>query len=255
MTLADYQQCEMRGQVAFCPRHNVVRHIPDWNNPPPKTDAKDPEICLMSLYKEAYAYIKHHCNIRLKPQRSSVTQISPTEFVVFNNNPHQGRITCSDPETPHQRRIPVRKGGIIYIPAGCQASTDTHDMAASDAGFNTGDVDFTVAYQWPTDQPAITADIDFKLLKKIHRQPGNIISHKDDFSLDEAKADLDRISKHDFAGTWHGPAATGGGSLIFMALMAYCIYTCCRKERTTNPVNTPATTAPPPYLNIYGKDH
>lgn len=234
MTLAMYSQCTKLGPVAYCPKHNVVRRVPDFTKPPATDTGKDPALCLVALYFEQYDYAEAHCTVTIAPMTDIVKQIAPSRFVVYIRTPHQGTVTCRNNSTPHSHRIPIRTATIIDLPAGCQARTDTHIFTSSDAGFTREALNRDVIYEMPLNGLRMTGGIDMKLVAETHKQLGSLIHRKETFNLDEAKAALEK-NKSAISSGWHWPTMTFGAAmfLVVIAIMLFLVYKCCASATPT----------------------
>ena len=146
---AEFQECTKKGKHYICPRGNVARSIPDMHNKPDEKSSRDASLCMIALFTENHNFAIHHCERRVVPQTEMATQISPTEFAMFTNSPHQARVQCTNDSISFRRKISIRDTQIITIPQGCKATTKTFLLHASDVIFDNNADDWRIQYDWP----------------------------------------------------------------------------------------------------------
>jgi hypothetical protein len=177
----EISKCNKVGLFFVCENANVVRRADA-----PLCKQKDDGRCLFALITQDYKTIKDTCRIRISEAPDVVMQLSPTKFVTYNSNEHQGRINCAGDQSPVRQIFSANKFTVMELKPGCEAKTNSHIFAAPK---NNKQRDWTLTYTVPKGMMDFTAHIDLNEFHQLRLRGESTLSNKSSFTVDEATKD------------------------------------------------------------------
>ncbi len=112
LSSADLDACYQRSHTYICEKHQVIRSDLEGS-------------CLGALYIQHPEGVKENCQIRRKPLRETVYQLTATEHLVFSPQPLTTEISCRNgTHFPLKVRATTR----ITIPEGCTTQLVNHTI-------------------------------------------------------------------------------------------------------------------------------
>lgn len=181
MSSTDLAACEMIGQFYFCNNNNVARKS-NFN-----LKGKDEDMCLLALHAQRIDTIKSTCKWRINVLENIAIQLSPKRFVMYNEQPHQGRLHCPQQEGSPDRTFTAHHTTTLEIPADCFLETDSHILYGAEELFSR---EWDVTWSWPTGLDDITEGINFTEVHRLTQQLDSPLANKSHFTLDNAIASL-----------------------------------------------------------------
>jgi len=216
----EFTDCRRAGKFFACDRGNLVRKAPK-DHVDTSTFTHDPELCLWALHKARYSLAAQVCDFFVATRKSMVVQLTPTNFAVYNQNPHQGYVHCRNSSRLFTRTFAAHSNTIVELPQGCTAQTDTHIFTTSDIAFNTDAEQWTVTYDWPHEINQLTKGLNMQTFHDLRQRVDHILANRSKIHLNEAIRAVDAIMAESNAATgtvsWFH-IAPGGGAVLFSIL-------------------------------------
>lgn len=158
MTTTALTACDKRGAFFVCPDANGKHRagkVAQFDG------EKDQSLCPWFLLTQDQDAVRKACTVEVHKRQSQFFELSGTEFVFLEKDPHQGALACRGQET---RWIQVGAATRITVPPGCTFTTDT---AIATGVLNLALNSTPITFAWDDTPETLLAGLDLPWYKEL----------------------------------------------------------------------------------------